>query len=64
MYFEEIELTSKNMDDYIPDFHKIFSNNKITLCHGLKGKKIFLKTHSSFQQMEKLNISKVILIIY
>ena len=63
MYFEEIELTSKNMDDYIPDFHNIFSNNKITLYHGLKGKKIFLKTHSSFQQMEKLNISKVILII-
>lgn len=63
MYFEEIELTSKNMELYTPDFHKILSNNKIQLYNGLQGKKVFLKTHTSFQQIEKLNISKVILII-
>ena len=63
MYFEELELTSKNMEIYIPDFHNVLSNNKITLYNGLKGKKIFLKTHLGFQQMEKLNISKIIIIL-
>ena len=51
------------MTIYIPDFHEVFKNNKITLYEGLKGKKIFLKTHLSFQQMEKLNISKIIIIL-
>ena len=63
MYFDDVEFTSQNMETYVPDFHNIYSNNKITFNEKLKGKKIFLKTHLGYDKMPVFDSSKVILIL-
>ncbi len=63
MYFDYVDFTSKNMEIYVPDFHNIYSNNKITFNEKLKGKKIFLKTHLTYEKTPVFDSSKVILIL-
>ncbi len=53
---------SAEINRMIPDFH-ISKNNQLTLDSELKDKEIFLKTHSSYEQMKKLPIGKIIIII-
>tara|TARA_B100001564_G_C20601409_1_gene652906 strand:- start:610 stop:981 length:372 start_codon:yes stop_codon:yes gene_type:complete len=56
---------SRQVEKYIPDFHQVFDfkKMKLTLDPVLKEKKIFLKTHFSYQQMHMMSIDRVILIV-
>ena len=53
---------SSEINRLIPDFH-MSKNNQLILDSRLKDKDVFLKTHSSYDQMSKLPIGKIILII-
>ena len=53
---------SHEINKLVPDFHR-FKNNQLIFDSRLKDKEIFLKTHSSYEQMKKLPIGKVIIII-
>ena len=53
---------SSEINRLIPDFH-MSKNNQLILDGRLKDKEVFLKTHSSYDQMSKLPIGKIILII-
>tara|TARA_B100000965_G_scaffold320786_1_gene281925 strand:+ start:159 stop:920 length:762 start_codon:yes stop_codon:yes gene_type:complete len=53
---------SSEINRMIPDFH-MSKNNQLILDSELKDKQIFLKTHSSYEQMSKLPIGKIIIII-
>ena len=53
---------SSEINRLIPDFHML-KNNQLVLDSSLKNKEVFLKTHSSYDQMRKLPIGKIILII-
>ena len=55
---------SLNIKKYIPDLHTLkVQNNKIILNNELVNKKIFLKSHLSYNQMKHFPIDKAIIII-
>ena len=55
---------SLNIQKFVPDLHTIkVNNNQLILDKVLKDKKIFLKTHLSYNQMLKYPMDKIILII-
>ena len=61
--FENNNYNSKNVEIFVPDFHKLIKNNKLVLDERLKNKKVFLKTHYDFSKMQNFNIDKIILIL-
>ena len=67
MYFSDIieNVSSKLVDDYVPDFHKRFDIQKrnLVLIPQLKKYKVFLKTHFSYEQMSGMRIDKTLLIV-
>ena len=65
IYFniEDNNYNSKNVEIFVPDFHKLIKNNKLILDERLKNNKVFLKTHYDFSKMQNLDIDKVILIL-
>ena len=55
---------SLNIKKYIPDLHTLkIQNNKVVLNNELINKKIFLKSHFSYNQMKNFPINKAIIII-
>ena len=56
------DVNSSEINRMIPDFH-MSNNNQLIFDNELRDKEIFLKTHSSYKQMKKLPIDKVIIII-
>ena len=55
---------SLNIQKFVPDLHVTkIKNNQLVLDKVLKDKKIFLKSHFSFNQMLKYPMDKIILII-
>ena len=65
LFFNDQNIPTTNSNEInrlVPDFHR-FKNNKFIFDSELKDKEIFLKTHSSYHQMKKLPIGKVIIII-
>lgn len=65
IYFnvEDNNYNSKNVEIFVPDFHKLIKNNKLILDERLRNKKVFLKTHYDFSKMQNLNIDKIILLL-
>tara|TARA_Y100000591_G_scaffold1404_1_gene1197 strand:+ start:263 stop:1033 length:771 start_codon:yes stop_codon:yes gene_type:complete len=65
IYFnvEDNNYNSKNVEIFVPDFHKLIKNNKLILDERLRNKKVFLKTHYDFFKMQNLNIDKIILLL-
>ena len=65
IYFnvEDNNYNSKNVEIFVPDFHKLIKNNKLILDERLRNKKVFLKTHYDFSKMQNLNIDKLILLL-
>ena len=68
----EIFFNSKNLENdnslnikrFIPDLHQIQrKNSQLILDEDLKNKKIFLKTHFSFDQMKSFPMDKIILVV-
>ena len=55
---------SLNIKKFIPDLHKIqLKNNQLILDEDLKNKKIFIKSHFTFDQMKNYPMDKIILIV-
>ena len=55
---------SLNIKKFIPDLHKIqLKNNQLILDEDLKNKKIFIKSHFTFDQMKNFPMDKIILIV-
>ena len=55
---------SLDIQKFVPDLHTIkINNNQLVLDKVLKDKKIFLKSHFSYNQMLKYHMDKIILII-
>ena len=55
---------SLNIKKFIPDLHQIqLKNNQLILDKDLKNKKIFIKSHFSFDQMKNFPMDKIILVI-
>ena len=55
---------SLNIKKFIPDLHQIqIKNNQLILDKDLKNKKIFIKSHFSFDQMKNFPMDKIILVI-
>ena len=65
LFFNDQNIDINNtqiINKLIPDFHR-FKNNQFIFDNRLKDKEIFLKTHSSYEQMKKLPIGKVIIVV-
>lgn len=55
---------SANIDKYIPNLHSIkIENNKLLFDEGTIGKKLFLSTHFSYNQIKNFPIDKIIIVI-
>ena len=55
---------SLDIQKFVPDLHAIkINNNQLILDKVLKDKKVFLKTHLSYNQMLKYPMDKIILIV-
>lgn len=55
---------SQNIKKFVPDLHAIkINHNQLVLDKVLKDKKIFLKSHLSYNQMLNYSMDKIILII-
>ena len=58
------EFNSKDIEKFVPDFHKIIKNNsELILDKDLINEKIFIKTHYDYLKVKSLSIDKVILIL-
>ena len=65
LFFKELakDNSSRNIEIFIPDIHKIHLNKKIIFDQRLEGKKKFIKSHFGYQKFTTSNIDKVILVI-
>ena len=55
---------SLNIKKFIPDLHQIqMKDNKLFLDEDLKNKKVFIKSHYSFDQMKNFPMNKIILVV-
>ena len=64
LFFKELakDNSSRNIEIFIPDIHKIHLNKKIIFDQRLEGKKKFIKSHFGYQKFTTSNIDKVILV--